>query len=153
MDRREERLGFFEEFQELAGRKTYAHQGALDRAVELSNPVCGDSVRIALRVRQGRVAGYAYQARGCWPVSACLELMGDLLKDVRVECLLTYRLEQFLGKVDDVPAGKRHAFSLVYRATLQALALAQAEGDEMSVRRNLLGGAPLGKRGAAEGEA
>ncbi len=148
-----EPLSFFEEFQELAERHRFAVEGLEPAGIELSNPVCGDWVRVALQVEEDRVIAYAYQARGCWPVQACLELMGDLLRDVRIECLVGYRLEQFLGRVRGVPASKRHAFSLVHRATLQALALALSQGEEAPARRNSPSGAPLEEKSPAAVEA
>lgn len=92
------------------------HRGELDVAdvqAELENPVCGDVVRVALRLdEEGRVAEAAFDGKGCvlsmaaasmlmehihdQPVSAVkalndqdmLDLLGVELGPVRVKCAL-----------------------------------------------------------------
>jgi nitrogen fixation NifU-like protein len=104
------------------------HRGELeepDLEAEVENPVCGDVVRIALRLdEEGRVAEAAFEGKGCvlslaaasmlaerihgWEISRVealtdeelLDLLGVELGPVRVKCaLLPLRaLEQALSK-------------------------------------------------------
>ena len=117
-------LGFFEDFRELSERSSFASTELHSGQVEMSNPVCGDLVRVGLRIREGKVGDFKYQQQGCWPVTGCLELLGRLVEDAPVERVLTFSLDEFLAMVDGVPAGKRHAFSLTHRALLAAIAVA-----------------------------
>jgi NifU-like protein involved in Fe-S cluster formation len=112
-------LGFFEEFRELSERRRYALPELGTDFVEMSNPVCGDIVRIELQLVGGKVACYGYQQKGCWPVAGCLELLGDLVQGAPATSVLSLRLEQFLALVRGVPASKRHAFSLAHGALLR----------------------------------
>lgn len=117
-------LVFFEDFRELSERSSFATTELRPGHVEMSNPVCGDLVRVGLRIREGKVGDFQYQQQGCWPVTGCLELLGRLVQDAPLEWVLTFSLDEFLSMVDSVPAGKRHAFSLTHRALLAATALA-----------------------------
>ena len=57
------------------------HRGELDSAdvqAELENPVCGDVVRIALRLNeQGRVAGVAFDGKGCVLSMAAASMLAE----------------------------------------------------------------------------
>lgn len=109
-------VGFFEEFRELSTGKRFASDSLPDSAVEMSNPVCGDRVRVWVKVEGERIVAYGYQQRGCWPVVGCLELWGHLLSELTVPELVTLELSELLNLVTGVPASKRHAFSLALRA-------------------------------------
>ena len=123
-------LAFFEEFQDLAQRTRFAVGELPPDHVEMSNPVCGDVVRLALSLDQGLVSALGYQQEGCWPVRGCLELLGQLVVGAPVAQVLAFRLEDFLALVEGVPASKRHAFSLSHRAVLSATAQALSRSAE-----------------------
>jgi NifU-like protein involved in Fe-S cluster formation len=118
-----EGAGFFDEFRALSESRAY-EKSSLEGGVEMSNPVCGDRVRVKILLEHGKVIDFGYQQKGCWPVAGCLELMGRLCRDARSEDIMAFALEDFLGVVRGVPNSKRHAFSLVHRATLAAVAQA-----------------------------
>src|SRR3974390_1828300 len=45
---------------------------------EISNPVCGDVVRLTARIVEGRVAAIAFRAKGCVPAMACASVLTEL---------------------------------------------------------------------------
>lgn len=47
--------------------------------VEVSNPVCGDVLRLAVRMEAGRVAAARFRTRGCVTSIACSSLLTELL--------------------------------------------------------------------------
>lgn len=47
--------------------------------VEVTNPVCGDILRLAVRVDGGRIAEARFQTRGCVASIACSSLLTELL--------------------------------------------------------------------------
>jgi nitrogen fixation NifU-like protein len=47
--------------------------------VDVENPVCGDILRLAIRVENGRIAAARFQARGCVVSMACASLASELL--------------------------------------------------------------------------
>jgi len=64
------------------------NRGALespDAAHEGVNPLCGDRVRIELRIRDRRLAALRFQAEACMVSIAAASILGDLLNGVPVE--------------------------------------------------------------------
>jgi NifU-like protein involved in Fe-S cluster formation len=58
--------------------------GSLDSAdaitVEVSNPVCGDILRLAVVQRDGAIAEVRYRTRGCTAAIACGSALTELLR-------------------------------------------------------------------------
>ena len=64
------------------------HRGSLespDAAQEGVNPLCGDRVRIELRIRDRRVAAMRFQAEACMVSVAAASVLGDLLNGAPIE--------------------------------------------------------------------
>src|SRR5262250_2730259 len=56
--------------------------GELDAAsasVEVSNPVCGDVLRLAVQVEQGKIVRARFLCRGCATAIACASRLTELL--------------------------------------------------------------------------
>ena len=51
-----------------------------DASVEVSNPVCGDILRLAARVEDGRIAEARFLCRGCTTSIACASLLTEQLR-------------------------------------------------------------------------
>lgn len=47
--------------------------------VEVSNPVCGDILQLAVRIADGRIAEARFKTRGCVTSIACSSLLTELL--------------------------------------------------------------------------
>ena len=65
-----------------------AHRGELPEhthAYEDENPLCGDMVRVEIRVEEGRIAEARFGGRGCAISQASAELMCDLIEGRPVE--------------------------------------------------------------------
>lgn len=124
-------LEFFDDFRELAEATTYADPALPESAevVALSNPVCGDQVRVRVRFEEGTLRSFVYQQRGCWPVAGCLELLGRVSARATLDDVLAFRLDDFLLLVRNIPPSKRHAFSLTHRALLAAASQALRSGS------------------------
>ncbi len=60
--------------------KNPRNAGELENAtavVEVSNPACGDMLRLAARVEDGRIAEVRFQTRGCVTAIACSSLLTE----------------------------------------------------------------------------
>lgn len=122
-------FGFFSEFQEIARSPAHLDERIeLDPERTLSNPVCGDLARVEVRHRDGRLLELRYNAKGCWPVFGCLELLATMLEDRELKSAAQLSLQDFLAQVKDVPAGKKHAFGLAYRAVMRSIGEALLSG-------------------------
>jgi len=49
--------------------------------VEVSNPVCGDILKLAARVAAGRIAEVRFLCRGCTTSIACASILTEQLRD------------------------------------------------------------------------
>jgi len=49
--------------------------------VEVSNPVCGDILKLAARVAGGRIAEVRFLCRGCTTSIACASILTEQLRD------------------------------------------------------------------------
>jgi nitrogen fixation NifU-like protein len=59
------------------------HRGSLDApdaAAEGMNPLCGDAVRIELRLREGRVEAMKFAGQGCVISQAAASMLADLVE-------------------------------------------------------------------------
>ncbi|HKW61925.1 MAG TPA: iron-sulfur cluster assembly scaffold protein [Candidatus Acidoferrum sp.] len=50
--------------------------------VEVSNPVCGDILKLSARVESGRIAEARFLCRGCTTAIACASLLTEQLQNV-----------------------------------------------------------------------
>lgn len=88
---------------------------------EASNPVCGDRLKLFLRLEAGRVARASFQAQGCPAAIAASSATTELLTGRTVEearALTNDDVERALG---GLPRGKRHCSVLAEEAIRAAL--------------------------------
>lgn len=115
-------LNFFDEFRELSESTQFAVTSFSHPPVELSNPVCGDKVKVTLELDEtDHLIAFAYEQHGCWPVAGCLELLGRCTMGATAAEIMHFSLQDFMALVEGIPASKRHAFSLAHRALRQSL--------------------------------
>ncbi len=91
--------------------------------VELTNPVCGDVLRLAARVEGGRVAEARFKCSGCVPAMAAGSLLTELVTGRPVEELRGITEGEVIQALGGLPPASRHAAQLAME-TLRALAKA-----------------------------
>lgn len=92
-----------------------------DADAEQSNPVCGDRLRLALRVRRGRVEAARFLAYGCPPTLACGSALAELIEGMGLEEAAGVTRERVAEAVGGLPARKRHAAALAVETLRAAL--------------------------------
>lgn len=88
---------------------------------DVSNPVCGDRLRLYLRILDGRVVEARFEAQGCPAAIAASSITTVLLRGMTVEearALTDHDVEAALG---GLPRGKRHCSVLAEEAITEAL--------------------------------
>jgi nitrogen fixation protein NifU and related proteins len=88
---------------------------------EGENPVCGDRLRLELRIQDDVIEEVAWQVEGCVPAIAAASAASELLRGRSVQAarqLDRAALDQALG---GVPPRKTHALSLVLTTVSRAL--------------------------------
>ncbi len=95
-----------------------------DADVELTNPVCGDRLRLTLSVRDGRVREARFLAYGCPPTIACGSVLTELLQGKTLEEAARLTRQDITQRLGGLPARKGHAAALsveILQAALESL--------------------------------
>jgi nitrogen fixation protein NifU and related proteins len=96
--------------------------------VEVTNPVCGDTMRLSIRVKDGRVAEARFKTQGCVASIAAGSVLTDLLANRtlgEVREITALRISEELGQL---PPTTMHAAELAMDALTAVLEkLAEAE--------------------------
>ena len=92
-----------------------------DAEVEQTNPVCGDRLRLSLRVREGRIDSARFLAYGCPPTLACGSALAELLEGLTLEEAALVSRQEIVKAVGGLPARKGHAAALAVETLRAAL--------------------------------
>ncbi len=95
-----------------------------DADVELTNPVCGDRLRLMLRVSEGSIEAARFLAYGCPPTLACGSALTELIQGKTLEEAARLSRAELANALGGLPARKGHAAALaveVLRAALSKL--------------------------------
>jgi len=96
-----------------------------DAQVEQSNPVCGDRLRLALRVRGGRVEAARFLAYGCPPTLVCGSALAGMLEGMTLEEAARLTRAEIVEAAGGLPPRKQHAAALALETLQEALRLLQ----------------------------
>lgn len=77
--------------------------------VECENPICGDIVRLSVRVEAGRIVALGYKARGCTASIACGSALTTLLEGKAREELSSLRAGEIEAAVGGLIPESKHA--------------------------------------------
>jgi nitrogen fixation NifU-like protein len=80
--------------------------------VEATNPVCGDELRLAVRVEDGRITAARFHSRGCKAAIASASLLTELMTGKSVEEIREITAEQISQALGGLPAATRHGSQL-----------------------------------------
>lgn len=89
--------------------------GATD-VVEVSNPVCGDFLRLAVRLENGRVVAARFRTRGCVSSIACSSLLTELLIGRSMGEMESVTAERIAERLGGLEPATRHAAELAREA-------------------------------------
>ena len=70
-----------------------------DISHEDNNPLCGDRIRIDLRIADGIVSDVRFQGRGCAISQASASLLTDEIKGMSIEALAAFSKEDMLDLI------------------------------------------------------
>lgn len=90
------------------------------------NPVCGDRLRLSLRLQDGRIKTARFLAYGCAPTLACGSVLAEMIEGLTIEDAKQLTKQDVSRALGGLPARKGHAAALAIE-TLQA-ALKSKEG-------------------------
>lgn len=93
-----------------------------DASVEIENPVCGDVIRLSLKVLDGRITEIRFKAKGCVPAMACGSAVTELIRGKTVADARLLRRDDLIKAVGSLPNASTHAAQLALDALSAALA-------------------------------
>jgi len=80
--------------------------------VNVSNPVCGDELRLAVRIENGRIAAARFRTRGCKAAVASASLLTEIIVGKSIEEIRGITAEQISQALGGLPAATRHGSQL-----------------------------------------
>jgi NifU-like protein involved in Fe-S cluster formation len=92
-----------------------------DADAEQSNPVCGDRLRLTLRVSDGRIEAARFLAYGCPPTLACGSALAEMLEGLALEDAAQITRAQIVNALGGLPSRKGHAAALAIETLHYAL--------------------------------
>jgi nitrogen fixation NifU-like protein len=88
---------------------------------EETNPICGDRMRLSLRVREGRIEAASFLAYGCPPTLVCGSILTELVTGKTIEQAALLTRKDLLEALGGLPARKQHAAALAIETLRAAL--------------------------------
>ena len=80
--------------------------------VEVTNPVCGDVLRLAVRLEQGRVSAVRFKTQGCVAAIACSSVLTELLDGRSLAEIRGVTPQQISDSLGGLPPATFHAAQL-----------------------------------------
>ena len=88
---------------------------------EETNPVCGDRLRLSLRIIDDHIDAARFLAYGCAPTLACGSALAEMLEGRSLEEARALTKEQIVAAVGGLPSRKQHAAALAIETLRSAL--------------------------------
>jgi nitrogen fixation protein NifU and related proteins len=92
-----------------------------DATAEIENPVCGDVLRLSLKIKDGRISEIRFKAKGCVPTMACASALTELVLEKKIEEAQSLGRDQLIAAVGSVPQASTHALQLALDTLSAAL--------------------------------
>ncbi len=93
-----------------------------DGEATTANPVCGDRMRVMIRVKDGRVAEVRWLTRGCPPAIATSSFASELIRGWTLAEVEALTREQLAEGIGGLPKDKVHCSVLAADALRAAIA-------------------------------
>ena len=117
-------MAYSETFKDhLANPRNAGTLADADAEAEQVNPVCGDRLRLTLRLRGGRVEAARFLAYGCPPTLACGSALAELVEGMTLEEAARLTRARIIEAVGGLPSRKQHAAALAVETLREALKL------------------------------
>lgn len=99
--------------------------GELDDATargEATNPVCGDLLRLYLKIDEGKIVEARFKVQGCPPSIAAGSVLTEIITNLTVEEARELTPQDITRALERLPRNKEHCSTLAIDALRAALA-------------------------------
>ena len=90
-------------------------------AAEVTNPACGDILRLSLSIEQAKITEVRFKAKGCAPAIACGSLLTELIKGKTIGEAALVSADDIISGLGGLPPEGGHAALLASDALQAAL--------------------------------
>ena len=105
----------------LANPRNAGELEGANAAAELTNPICGDRLRLTLRVGGGRITAARFLAYGCPSTLACGSALTVLVEGKTLAEASLISRQQIVDALGGLPSRKGHAAALAVETLRAAL--------------------------------
>jgi nitrogen fixation NifU-like protein len=105
----------------LANPRNGGELADANAVAEETNPVCGDRIRLSMRVNQDRIEAVRFLAYGCPPTLVCGSVLTELIRGKTVTEVMRLTRSDLLNAVGGLPSRKQHAAALAIEVLRIAL--------------------------------
>jgi nitrogen fixation protein NifU and related proteins len=88
---------------------------------ESANPVCGDRLRLSIRINHGRIEAARFLAYGCPPTLACGSVLTELITGKSLNEVKNITRKDLSDAVGGLPARKQHAAAVAIETLRNAI--------------------------------
>ena len=92
-----------------------------DASAQVENPVCGDILKLSLKVALGRITEIRFRCKGCVPAMACGSALTEMVKGKTIDEARRLRREELVNFVGGLPEASTHASHLAMDALAAVL--------------------------------
>ena len=96
----------------LANPRNAGELADANAVAEQTNPVCGDRLRLSLRLREGRIEAARFLAYGCPPTLACGSVLAEMIEGMKVADAMKLSRKDIADALGGLPTRKHHAAAL-----------------------------------------
>ena len=105
----------------LANPRNAGELADANAVAEETNPVCGDRLRLSLRVRDHRIEVARFLAYGCPPTLVCGSVLAEMLEGMTVAGAMLLKRKDLVDVIGGLPSRKQHAAALAIETLRVAL--------------------------------
>lgn len=115
-------LSYSETFKDhLANPRSAGELPDANITAEQTNPVCGDRLRLSLRLRDERIEAARFLAYGCAPTLACGSVLVEMIEGMTLKQAAQLTRQDITRALGGLPARKGHAAALAIETLRAAL--------------------------------
>lgn len=93
-----------------------------DATVAVENPVCGDVIRLSIKLHGQQIQDIRFKAKGCVPAIACGSAISELVRSRSVDEARQLKRDDLIAAVGGLPQASTHAAQLALDALRKVLA-------------------------------
>lgn len=116
-------MPYSEQFKDhLAHPRKAGELADADVVVEETNPVCGDRLRLSLRISDNRIEAARFLAYGCPPTLACGSALTEMIQGITIDEASNLTKNRVVDALGGLSSRKQHAAALAIETLHSALA-------------------------------